>query len=156
FQRNVTCSRRPKAERRTMLYFSRWKALSILLTAVIVCAFAAPNFVSSERVKKWPEWAQRYVVLGLDPQGGSHLLLQVDTNDVMNQRIDALRGEVVKVLREARITWANAPAKKGNAVEVRLREGPDYEKALAKLRELSQPITNNLVGVTGNRTLEVT
>ena len=29
-----------------MLYFSRWKALSILLTAAVICAFAVPNFVS--------------------------------------------------------------------------------------------------------------
>src|SRR5215471_17107967 len=139
-----------------MLYFSRWKALSILLTAVIVCACAAPNFVSPDRVKKWPEWAQRYVVLGLDLQGGSHILLQVDTNDVMDQRLRGLRDDVVKTLREARIVWANPPARKGNAIEVRLREDDKYQTALAKLRDLSQPITNNLVGVTGNRTLDVT
>jgi preprotein translocase subunit SecD len=139
-----------------MLYFSRWKALSILLTAVVICAFAAPNFVSPDRVKKWPEWAQRYVVLGLDLQGGSHILLQVDTADVVNQRLDGLRQEVIKTLREAKIVWANPPAKRGNSVEVRLREGQDYATALAKLRDLAQPITNALVGVTGNRTLEVT
>jgi preprotein translocase subunit SecD len=139
-----------------MLYFSRWKALSILLTAAIVCAFAAPNFVSPERVKTWPEWAQRYVVLGLDLQGGSHILLQVDTNDVLNQRLDGLRQDAVKTLRDAKIVWANAPARKGNAVEVRLREDDKYQTALAKLRDLAQPITNNIIGVTGQRTLEVT
>jgi preprotein translocase subunit SecD len=139
-----------------MLYFSRWKALSILLTAVVICAFAVPNFVSPDRVKTWPEWAQRYVVLGLDLQGGSHILLQVDTNDVMDQRLRGLREEVVKTLREARIVWANPPARKGNAIEVRLREDDKYQTALAKLRDLSQPISNNLIGVTGQRTLEVT
>ena len=139
-----------------MLYFSRWKALSILLTAAIVCAFAAPNFVSPDRVKKWPEWAQRYIVLGLDLQGGSHILLQVDTNDVINQRLESLRQDAIKTLREAKIVWANPPVKRGNSVEVRLRDDDKYQTALTKLRDLSQPITNNLVGVTGNRTLEVT
>jgi preprotein translocase subunit SecD len=139
-----------------MLYFSRWKALSILLTAAIVCAFAAPNFVSPERVKTWPEWAQRYVVLGLDLQGGSHILLQVDVNDVMNQRLEGLRQDAIKTLREAKIVWANAPARKGNAIEVRLREDDKYQTALTKLKDLSQPITNNLIGVTGQRTLDVT
>jgi preprotein translocase subunit SecD len=139
-----------------MLYFSRWKALSILLTALVVCAFAVPNFVSPDRVKKWPEWAQRYVVLGLDLQGGSHILLEVDTNDVMNQRLDGLRQDVIKTLREAKIVWANAPARKGNAIEVRLREDDKYQSALSKLKDLSQPITNNLIGVTGQRTLDVT
>src|SRR5207302_2657955 len=46
--------------------------------------------------------------------------------------------------------------RKGNAVEVRLREDDKYQTALAKLRDLSQPISNNLIGVTGQRTVEVT
>ena len=139
-----------------MLYFARWKVVAILLTAAVVCAFAVPNFISPDRVKKWPEWAQRYVVLGLDLQGGSHILLQVDTNDVINQRLDGLRLEVIKVLRDAKIIWANAPVKRGNSIEVRLREGPTFEPALAKLRDLAQPVSNNIIGVTSQRTLEVT
>src|SRR5215472_18123698 len=139
-----------------MLYFSRWKAAAILLTALIVCAFAAPNFVSPETIKKWPEWAQRYVVLGLDLQGGSHILLQVDKSDVLRQRLDTLRTDVMKTLRDARITWANPPVARNGGVEVRLREGPTFDTALSKLRELSQPISNNIIGVTGQRTLEIT
>jgi len=139
-----------------MLYFARWKAVAILLTAGIVCSFAIPNFVSAERVKGWPEWAQRYVVLGLDLQGGSHILLEVDKSDIVKQRLDTLRGDVIKTLRDAKIVWANAPVIRGNGVEVRLREGPTYDTALAKLRELSQPISNNIVGITGQKTLDVT
>jgi len=139
-----------------MLYFSRWKAAAILLTALIVCAFAAPNFVSPETIKKWPEWAQRYVVLGLDLQGGSHILLEVDKNDVLKQRLATLRTDVIKALRDARITWANPPVERNGGIEVRLREGPTFDTALTKLRDLSQPITNNIIGVTGQRTLEIT
>jgi len=139
-----------------MLYFARWKAVGILLTALIVCGFAIPNFIPFQTVKTWPEWAQRYVVLGLDLQGGSHILLQVDVNDVRKQRLDTLRGDVIKTLRDAKILWAAAPSVRGNSVEVRLREGPTFDTALGKLRELSQPISNSIVGVTGQRTLEVT
>ena len=60
-----------------MLYFSRWKTVATLLTAFIVCAFAIPNFFPEQTVQKWPKWAQRHIVLGLDLQGGSHLLLAV-------------------------------------------------------------------------------
>jgi preprotein translocase subunit SecD len=139
-----------------MLYFARWKAALILLTAFVVCAFAIPNFVASDTVKKWPAWAQRYVVLGLDLQGGSHILLEVDAADVRAQRLDSLRAEARKALLDARIGWAAPPAVRGNAVEVRIRQGQNFEAALEKLRALSQPISNNIMGVTGEQTLVVT
>jgi preprotein translocase subunit SecD len=61
-----------------MLFFSRWKVAAILLTAVIVCLFAVPNFFSENTIRHWPSWAQRHIVLGLDLQGGSSLLLVVE------------------------------------------------------------------------------
>ena len=62
-----------------MLYFTRWKALAIILTALVVCLCAVPNFFPEARVKTWPTWAQRRLVLGLDLQGGSYLLLEADS-----------------------------------------------------------------------------
>ena len=69
-----------------MLYISKWKATAILLTALICCLLAVPNFFPESTVKRWPEWAQRHIVLGLDLQGGSHILLEVDANDVRRQK----------------------------------------------------------------------
>jgi preprotein translocase subunit SecD len=65
-----------------MLYFSRWKATAILLTTLTICAFSIPNFFSEQTIQSWPKWAQRHLVLGLDLQGGSHILLEVDANAV--------------------------------------------------------------------------
>src|SRR6202034_3162485 len=48
--------------------FTRWKAVAILLTAFVVCLCAVPNFFPESKVKNWPAWAQRHVVLGLDLQ----------------------------------------------------------------------------------------
>jgi preprotein translocase subunit SecD len=137
-----------------MLYFSRAKAAAILLTALVVCGFTVPNFFSEQTVKSWPAWAQRRLVLGLDLQGGSHILLEVDRNDIRKQRLDTLRDEVVRTLREARITWAQAPAVRGTSVEVRLREGGDFSTAYTKLRGISQPLGGVLQG-NGMRTLDV-
>ncbi|XUJ34216.1 hypothetical protein ACQ5SK_44675 [Bradyrhizobium japonicum] len=39
-----------------MLYFTRWKALGIILTALIVCLCAVPNFFPEAQVKTWPAW----------------------------------------------------------------------------------------------------
>jgi preprotein translocase subunit SecD len=70
-----------------MLFFTRWKAAAILVTALVVCLFAVPNFFSEKTIARWPDWAQRHIVLGLDLQGGSSLLLEVDTSAVRKERL---------------------------------------------------------------------
>ncbi len=137
-----------------MLYFTRWKTLSIVLTALIVCLFAVPNFFAESTVESWPKWAQRHVVLGLDLQGGSHLLLEVDSNAVRKEKLETTRDDVRRVLREARIGYTGL-AVRGQSVEVRLREGTDQQQALTKLRELSQPL-GGVLSSTGQRSLEIT
>ena len=119
-----------------MLYISKWKAAAILLTAFVVCLFAVPNFFPESTVKRWPAWAQRHVVLGLDLQGGSHILFEVDANDVRRQKLQALLDDVRKTLREARIGLAGAPVIRGNSIEVRIRDN-DLQQGVTKLRELA-------------------
>ena len=136
-----------------MLYFTRWKALGIILTALIVCLCAVPNFFPEAQVKTWPAWAQRRLVLGLDLQGGSYLLLEVDSNYVKRQKLDQTRADAQKVLREARIQYTGL-AVRNDAVEVRITKDADLPTALSKLRELSQPL-GGLLGSGGQRSLEV-
>jgi preprotein translocase subunit SecD len=136
-----------------MLFFSRWKAISVLLTAVVICLFAVPNFFPDRMVQRWPAWAQRHIVLGLDLQGGSHLLLEVDSNAVRKEKVQASLDDVRRVLREARIGYTGLVAR-GDSVEVRIREGADPQVALAKLRELSQPI-GGVLGGGSQRTVDV-
>jgi preprotein translocase subunit SecD len=137
-----------------MLYFTRWKALAIILGALLVCLCAVPNFFSEATVKTWPTWAQRRLVLGLDLQGGSHLLLEVDANSVKKDKLDQVRDDVRRALREAKIVYTGL-ATKPDSVEVRISKDTDVPTALSKLRELSQPL-GGLLGSNGQRSLEVT
>src|ERR1700740_2675057 len=136
-----------------MLYFTRWKALGIILTALIVCLFAVPNFFPEAQVKTWPAWAQRHLVLGLDLQGGSYLLLEVDSNYIKKEKLDQIRDDVRRVLRENRIVYTGLVAR-NDAVEVRISKDTDQPTALSKLRDLSQPL-GGLLGSNGQRSLEV-
>jgi preprotein translocase subunit SecD len=137
-----------------MLFFTRWKAAGILLTALIVCLFAVPNFFPESTVRAWPSWAQRHIVLGLDLQGGSHLLLEVDANAVRKERLQGIADEVLRVLRQARIPFTGR-AVHGNSVEVRITRDSDIETALGKLRELSQPLSG-ILGSSGQRSINIT
>jgi len=138
-----------------MLYFTRWKATAIILTAFIVCLFAVPNFLPEKMVQSWPKWAQRHVVLGLDLQGGSHILLEVDSNAVRKEKLETLRDDARRVLRDARVGYTGLMVR-GNSVEVRIREGSNFDQAVQKLRELSQPLGGILGSSTGQRSLDVT
>ena len=136
-----------------MLYFTRWKALAIILTALVVCLCAVPNFFPEARVKTWPLWAQRHLVLGLDLQGGSYLLLEVDSNYVKKEKLDQIRDDARRVLREAKIVYTGLSVR-NDAVEVRITKDTDQQTALSKLRDLSQPL-GGLLGSNGQRSLEV-
>jgi preprotein translocase subunit SecD len=137
-----------------MLYFTRWKALAIIATALVVCLFAVPNFFPEARVKTWPLWAQRHIVLGLDLQGGSYLLLEVDGNSVKKDRLGQIQDQTRRTLRDARIGFTGGVTVRGDAVEVRISKESDVPAALTKLRDMAQPI-GGLLGSATQRDLEV-
>ncbi len=136
-----------------MLFFTRWRAAGILITALVVCLFALPNFFPESAVRKWPSWAQRHIVLGLDLQGGSSLLLEVDTGAVRKERLQGIADDVLRILRQARIPFTGRSIH-GNSVEVRITRESDVDNAVGKLRELSQPLSG-LVGSSGQRSVDI-
>jgi preprotein translocase subunit SecD len=137
-----------------MLFFTRWKAAAILLIALIVCLFALPNFFSESAVRAWPSFAQRHIVLGLDLQGGSSLLLEVDTAAVRKEKLQGIADDVLRILRQARIPFTGR-AIHGNAVDVHITRDTDVDNAVSKLRELSQPLSG-ILGSSGQRTIDIT
>jgi preprotein translocase subunit SecD len=141
-----------------MLYISPWKATAILLTTLFICLFAVPNFFGERTIKSWPTWAQRHMVLGLDLQGGSHILLEVDSAAVRREKLQTLLDDVRRTLRDARAPDGSRVqytglAIRGDHVEVRVNTNQPF--ALTKLRELSQPL-GGLLSATGGRTLDIT
>ena len=136
------------------MFYSRLSALSILLTAFVVCAFAFPNFLPKETIQSWPGWAQRHVVLGLDLQGGSHILFEVDTDAVRKEKIASLQDDVRRVVRDNKLGSPFTVVIRGSSVEFRVGERVDPQFALSKLRELSQPL-GGILSATGQRSIDV-
>jgi len=63
-----------------MLEFPLWKRILILVVCGFGLLYAAPNFMPSDWLRGLPDWAPgKRMSLGLDLQGGAHLLMQVDT-----------------------------------------------------------------------------
>ncbi len=105
-------------------------------------------------MQSWPKWAQRHIVLGLDLQGGSHILLEVDAAAVRKEKVE----RCATTCAACCATPASAaPAPRwcaATASRCAIREGGDLQQALTKLRELSQPL-GGLLGATGQRSVDI-
>ncbi len=128
-----------------MLYFSRWKALAIAAACAIICLMAVPSLLPPTTYAELPGFLQRKIVLGLDLQGGSYIVLQVSADDVRKARLETLRDDARRVLRDARVGYSGL-AIQGNAVVVTIRDGQDASAAFTKLRELAQPLGGVMSG----------
>ena len=81
------------------MQFSPIRSAIIIIVAVLGILFTIPSFLPKNVLEAWPSWLPRQtVVLGLDLQGGSHLLLQVNRDSIVTERIKELRRDVRSVL----------------------------------------------------------
>ena len=83
-----------------MLNFSKLKVLSIYLITSFLIILASFNFLSSDN-----ELLNKKINLGLDLQGGSYLLLEVDTKPLIKERIQNKVIDIKKFLRQEKINF---------------------------------------------------
>jgi len=91
-----------------MLYFSKTKVLLIFLAIFFASFFALPNIFNQNQLNNFPAFIPNQKVnLGLDLQGGSHLLLEVDTKEIIKERTETLSFDLRKLLKKNNIDTAN-------------------------------------------------
>ena len=85
-----------------MLYFSKLRIFSVIIFSIFLSYFALSNFFKSgDMVFK------RSINLGLDLQGGSYLLLEVDNNPILNQKLQSKLLELKKLFKEKNFNYKN-------------------------------------------------
>ncbi|WP_099867782.1 protein translocase subunit SecDF [Pararhizobium haloflavum] len=127
-----------------MLYFARWKTVLIWLVVLAGVIMAAPNLVSQDRLNAMPDWLpKRQMTLGLDLQGGVHLLLEVDRADIEEERLRTAESDVRQLLREAGVGYTGLSASDGR-VQFRVRDEAEIETARSALEELTQPVSTSM------------
>ena len=84
-----------------MLYFSKWKTIIIMGLVALGFLFALPNALPEKTRDSLPAAMQRTINLGLDLQGGAHMLLEVDLTSVLEQETQNLRDSVRAELQDA-------------------------------------------------------
>ncbi|WP_026380246.1 protein translocase subunit SecD [Afifella pfennigii] len=129
-----------------MLYFPRWQIALVALIVLAGIVIAVPNLFSAPTVQSWPSFLpKRQIVLGLDLRGGAHLLLQVERDSLVKDRVETLTDDVRQILREERIGYRNLRAR-GESVSFTLRDPADAERVRELLEPLTQPIQSGLFG----------
>ncbi|MBL0934030.1 MAG: protein translocase subunit SecDF [Rhizobiaceae bacterium] len=129
-----------------MLYFSRWKTISIWFVVLLGVIFALPNLASQSTLDALPDWLpKKQMTLGLDLQGGSHMLLQIDRQDLAEDRIATVRDDVRTSLRDAGIGYTGL-TESGSTVQVRVRDEAQIAAARTALEALAQPVSSGLFG----------
>ena len=119
-----------------MLYFSRWKAVAIWFAVLLSVMFSVPNLIPKHVLDSWPDWIpKKQMPLGLDLQGGSHILLEVARQDLITERLNTTRDEIRTKLRDAKIGYTGL-AGSGRTVQVRIRDAADLDKAKTALADL--------------------
>jgi SecD/SecF fusion protein len=127
-----------------MLHFTRWKTILIWLTVAVGVLFAAPNLFPQSILNSLPDWLpKKQMTLGLDLQGGSHILLQLDRNDLVEERLETTRNDIRAALRDARIGYTGLSGT-ANSVQVRIRDVADVQKAKDALASLTAPVSAGL------------
>ena len=100
-----------------MFGYPKWRAFAVIIVSVLGVFFSIPNFMSSEYYKanvpasmqKW--W--RPMTLGLDLQGGSNLLLEIQIDDLVNERLTSLADGTRSALRENKIKFSGLKVEDG-------------------------------------------
>ena len=119
-----------------MVYFAKWKVVLVLFMCFLGFGFAAPNFMNAQIVEVLPDWLpNKQVSLGLDLQGGSHLLLEVDTRAVIREYLEAMVDSIRMELRKAHIRYKGLGVTEDGA-KVTIKDLEKLDNARILLREL--------------------
>ncbi len=90
-----------------MLYFSKFKLISIYFLIIFLSFFSLSNFFNSNE----DSFFKKKINLGLDLQGGSYLLLEVDSQPVVKQKIQNKLITLRKFLKDNKIKYENLKSK---------------------------------------------
>ena len=86
-----------------MLYFSKTKLIIIYLIIIFLFLSFSTNFINN----KDQHFLSKKINLGLDLQGGSYLLLEVDSEPLIKQNLQTKLINLRKLLKEQKIKYQN-------------------------------------------------
>jgi protein-export membrane protein SecD len=129
-----------------MLHFQTWKLVLVVGIVISGILYALPNVFPRATMEQVPPWLpHKQVNLGLDLQGGAHLLYQLDEKEMTDDWLSTIRGDVRETLRRARIGYTGLSQDvTARSVSVKIRDAAELDKAYQELRKLAAPVGGNV------------
>ena len=132
-----------------MLRFAKWKIVAILAMTFSAMLVVAPSLLTPSNYEalaaRLPDWARpATIVLGLDLQGGSNVMLEVDKPSVLHTLAMNLRDDARRILREEKVATTGGIGQQTRGVQMRIPDAADRAKVIPKLKALAQGYTNRL------------
>ncbi len=85
-----------------MLYFSKLRVFSVLIFTLVISYFAISNFFKLD-----DDYFSKNIKLGLDLQGGSYLLLEIDNEPVITQKLQSKLLELKRYFKDKELILKN-------------------------------------------------
>ena len=88
-----------------MKNYPLWKSLCVFFVIIAAVIFTIPSIIYSEDSDNW--FLNNKINLGLDLQGGSYLLLQVESDVLINEELEFISDTVRQISRKEKINLIN-------------------------------------------------
>lgn len=130
--------------------FSPIRAILIGLVTLIGLLATIPNFLPKDMQAAWPGFLPKAgIVLGLDLQGGSHLLLQVNKDKIIAERVKDLRRDVRAALAGTSSGIGNLITTDTQSITVELTDPTQKDAAMAAIQKLQNNVSGGGLGIAG-------
>lgn len=135
-----------------MTYVPKWKIFLVVAISLLSILYCVPTVVDAS-TREWlktslPSWAPTKAIrLGLDLQGGSHLLLQADVDSVVKQQTEDLVTSLRKDLRDEDIAFSSLGVIP-NGIKVIVNSADSVSGAQRVMRRLDENLTVTSTGTT--------
>jgi len=138
-----------------MLQIPTWSKVITGLILFLGILIALPNALPEKVIARMPGWLPTSSVsLGLDLQGGSYLLLEVELEAVQKDKLESLVSDIRSGLRKARIGYTDLQVS-GDTVSVRVLDHARYDEAKGVVKDLNPVVGGSVLSV-GARDYDMT
>ncbi len=125
-----------------MIRLPRWKVIACLAALLFGVLFTLPNVLPESVMAQVPSWLpHQRLNLGLDLQGGSYLLEEVDLAALKTERLVNLTEDTRTTLRDKKVLFSDLRQTKDDVV-VRITDPTQFETAFKELSALGNPLPN--------------